>query len=146
MIEYTPYRNINRGYMKLNVWEKAIELYKLVWNIVKGAKIDFKLRSQISDAAQSVSSNIAEGYGRRSVNEYVQFLYIALGSLAETLTRTIGLKVTEQISEEQFHSIDVLHYEVENKLIRLIESLEKKKDDGTWINRVSENIEEYKAE
>ena len=146
MGEYTKYKNINRGYMKLQVWQKAIELYKLVWEIIVDAKIDYKLRAQIADSAQSTSSNIAEGYSRRSLNEYVQFLYIALASLSETLTRSVGLRTTGQISEQQFQRIDSLHYEVENKLLRLIESLEKKKDDGTWINRISEDVGEFKVE
>ena len=74
--------------MKLIVWQKAMELFELVWNIVFiEARIDFKLRSQIADAAQSIASNIAEGYGRRSVSEYIQFLYYVLGSMAETMTR-----------------------------------------------------------
>ncbi len=141
--EYTVRKNINRAYMKLDVWQLAIQLYKLIWQIVGDLKIDFKLRAQIFDAAQSVSSNIAEGYSRRSIKEYIQHLYIALGSLSETLTRIIGLNETNLISEVQFESIDVLHYELENKLLRLIESLERKKDDGTWINKISEEIAEY---
>jgi len=130
--------------MKLDVWQKSMQLSTLVWRIVyKENSIDFKLRAQIADAAQSVSSNIAEGYSRRSINEYLQFLYIALASLSETITRAIGLKETEQISENQFHEIDLLHYEVENKLWRLVESLEKKKEAGSWSNRVSDEEEKY---
>jgi four helix bundle protein len=73
--------------MTLRAWHKAIDLYKLVCKIVyTDSKIDFKLRAQIADAAQSVSSNIAESYSRRSINEYIQHIYIALGSLSETLT------------------------------------------------------------
>ncbi|MBI5215858.1 MAG: four helix bundle protein [Ignavibacteriae bacterium] len=143
MIEYTKLRNINRGYMKLDVWQKGIDLYKFVWDSTANKGIDFKLRSQIINSAQSVSSNISEGYCRKSVNEYVQFLYIGLGSLGETMTRMIGLKATNQIPESQFSEFDILHYEVENKMLRLIESLEKKKDDGTWISRISEDIPDY---
>lgn len=145
MISYTKKWNKNRGYMKLDVWIKAMELFKLVWKTVYvDFKIDFKLRAQISDAAQSVSSNIAEGYGRRSINEYIQFLYISISSLGETLTRLLGLKITTQISDERFQQIDELHFEVENKLLRLIESLEKKREEGNWIDRISENSTEYK--
>src|SRR5256885_9168487 len=107
-------RNNNRGYMNLIVWQKAIDLFELALRVsfVEG-KIDFKLRSQLVDAAQSVSANISEGYGRRSVNEYIQFLYYALGSMAETMTRAIGLKQTGQLSEPRFHQFDLLHYEIE---------------------------------
>ena len=140
----TDLRNKNRGYMKLIVWRKAVGLFDLVWNIAfREAKIDLKLRSQWVDAAQSVSANIAEGYGRRSVNEYIQFLYYALGSMAETMTRAVGLKQTQQISSERFQGFDVLHYEVENRLLRLLEKLEQKRDDADWIARIAEDPEEY---
>lgn len=133
--------------MKLRVWHKAIELYKLVCRIVyKDNKIEFKIRAQIADAAQSVSANISEGYSRRSINEYIQHLYIALGSLSETLTRAIALQVAEQITKEQFKEVDTLHYEVENNLWKLLERLEEKRDNGTWVTRVSENIDVHHPE
>lgn len=144
MYEYTKFRNKNRGYMKPEVWQKSVELYKLIWKTVYlEVKVEYKLRAQLVDAAQSISSNIAEGYCRRSIHEYIQFLYIALGSSSETLTRIIGLKTTAQITEAQFHEIDMLHYEVENKLIRLVESLESKRENGTWINRIADDSEDY---
>ena len=142
----TELRNKNRGYMKLIVWQKAMELFELVWKIAYvESKIDFKLRAQLGDAAQSISSNIAEGYGRRSINEYIQFLYYALGSLAETLTRAIGLNRTGQISDVRFHDLNLVHYEVENRLLRLIEKLEQKRDDGDWAARIAEDPEEYSS-
>jgi four helix bundle protein len=139
-------RNKNRGYMNLIVWQKAIELFQLVWKMTfEEGKIDFKLRSQIADAAQSISANIAEGYGRRSINEYIQYLYTALGSAAETLTRAIGLQQTKQISEPRFHDLNLLHYEMENRLLRLVEKLEQKREDADWIARITEDPEEYSA-
>jgi four helix bundle protein len=127
--------------MKLEAWHKAIELFKLIWKITfVDCKIDFKLRSQIVDSAQSVSANIAEGNSRRSINEYIQFLYTGLASLSETLTRAIGLKETAQISDAQFKQIDTLHYEAESKLINLIASLEIKRADGTWIDHISDSM------
>ena len=135
----TELRNKNRGYMKLIVWQKAIELFELVWAMVfTENKIDFKLRSQIADAAQS-----AEGYGRRSLTEYIQFLYYVLGSLAETMTRAIGLSQTRQIAEGRFHHVDLLYYEVETRLLRLIDKLQPKRGDENWIARIAEDPEEY---
>jgi four helix bundle protein len=140
----TELRNKNRGYMKLIVWQKAMSLFELVWKVTYvESKIDFKLRSQLADAAQSISANISEGYGRRSLNEYIQFLYYALGSMAETMTRAIGLKQTRQIPDARFHDVDLLHYEVENRLPRLIEKLEQKRDDEDWVARIAEDPEEY---
>jgi len=144
MVEYTKRRNKNRGYMKLDVWHKSIELYKLVCRIVYIEKrIEFKIRAQIADAAQSVPGNIAEGYCRRSINEYIQYLYIAAGSLGETLSRIISSQAADQITKDQFERVDILHYEVENKLLHLIESLEEKRDKGEWITRVSDDFGEY---
>jgi len=144
MKEYSVRRNLNRGYMKLDVWHKSVELYRVVWCLVNEAKLDFKLRSQIADAAQPVSANIAEGYSRRSINEYMQHLYISFASLSETLSRAIAFLEAGQITRPQFQELDVLHYEVENKLCHLPGSLEQKKGDGSWINKVSEETMEYK--
>lgn len=130
--------------MKLIVWQKSMRLFELVWDACfNETRIDFKLRSQIADAAQSISANISEGYGRRSINEYIQFLYYALGSLGETMTRAIGLKQTKQISDQRFREFDPLHDEVENRLSRLIEKLEQKRGDGDWIARIAEDPEDY---
>src|SRR5450756_692811 len=121
-MEYTKCRNLNRGYMKLDAWQRGMDLFALAFE-VSDCVSDFKLKSQFRDATQSVTANIAEGYGRRSLPEYLQYLYIAKGSLAESLTRAIGLQKVKIISPAIFESFDQLHYEVENKLLRLIESL-----------------------
>ena len=142
----TELRNKNRGYMNLIVWQKAMDLFELAWKMAYvEAKIDFKLRAQFADAVQSIAANISEGYGRRSVKEYLQFLYIALGSAGEAMTRAIGLNQTEQIPADRLREFDVLPYEVENCLLRLIEKLEQKRDDDDWIARISENPSEYDA-
>lgn len=130
-MEYTKRRNLNRGYMKLEAWQRGMDLFVRAFQLSTEVT-DFKLKSQFRDAAQSVSANISEGYGRRSLPEYLQYLYIAKGSLAETLTRAIGLKNVNLISDTDFEEFDKLHYEVENKLLRLIESLEAKRGTNEW--------------
>jgi len=132
-MEYTKRRNLNRGYMKLEAWRRGMDLFGMGFHLSR-CVTDLKLKSQLRDAAQSVSANIAEGYGRRSLPEYLQFLYIAKGSMAETLTRAIGFRNVKLISDKEFEELDALHYEVENKLLKLIESLESKRGDNTWNN------------
>ena len=117
--------------MKLEAWSRGMDLFTMCYQLSDKVN-DFKLKSQFRDAAQSVSANIAEGYGRRSLPEYLQFLYYAKGSLAEALTRGIGLQTASVISQNEFEGLDILHYEVENKLLRLIESLEAKRGAGEW--------------
>lgn len=137
-MDYTKRRNLNRGYMKLEAWSRGMDLFALCYQL-SGKVDDFKLKSQFRDAAQSVSANIAEGDGRRTLSEYLQFLYIAKGSLAETLTRAIGLQTVKVISPSEFEGLDTLHYEVENKLLRLIESLETKRGTGEWRDTLPPN-------
>ena len=94
--------------MNLIVWQKAMELFKLVWKTTfEESKIDFKLRAQVTAPAQSISANIAEGYGRRSVKEYIQFLCVAPGSEAEAMTRMMGLQGVQQVSETRFREFDL---------------------------------------
>lgn len=144
MSAYTDRYNINRGYMKLDVWRKSIMLFKLVNEYFSDKNsIPFKLKNQVLDSAQSISSNIAEGYCRRHLNEYIQYLYIALGSTGETMTRIIGLKTIEFINDKEFEDFDSLHYEVENKLLALLKSLEKKRDNKEWSDRINEDQTEY---
>lgn len=119
--------------MKLEAWQRGMDLFVMAFRLSNGVG-DFKLKSQFRDAAQSVSANIGEGYGRRSLPEYLQYLYTAKGSLAETLTRAIGFKNVALISDGDFEEFDKLHYEVENKLLRLIESLEAKRGTNEWCD------------
>ena len=130
-MEYTKRRNLNRGYMKLEVWQRGMDLFDLAFQLA-GSVGDFKLKPQFTDAAQSVAANVAEGYGRRTLPEYLQFLYYAKGSLGETLTRACGLLRGKLVPATGFEDLDRLHYEVENKLLALISSLETKRGDHTW--------------
>jgi four helix bundle protein len=124
--------------MKLEVWQRGMDLFALAFRIAMPLT-DWKLKSQFTDAAQSVSANIAEGYGRRSLPEYLQFLYTAKGSLAEALTRAAGLWQVKLISNASWGVFDQLHYEVENKLLHLISSLESKLPTQTWQHTLPHN-------
>ena len=76
--------NKNRGYMRLIVWQKALELFTLACAMVpKDRHLDFKLRSQLLDSVQSISANIAEGYSRAARKDRGRFFEYALGSARE---------------------------------------------------------------
>jgi len=80
-----------QSYRDLMVWQKAIELAVLAYRLTEGfpRREIYGLASQMRRAGVSVPSNIAEGYGRASRREYLQFLSIAQGSLKELETQTI---------------------------------------------------------
>jgi four helix bundle protein len=129
----TERRNINRGYRKLIVWQDAAELYVLTCKIFK--KFQFELRRVASNQIASVDSvhrNIAEGYCRRTLNEYLQSLNIALGSLGESVSAVHVYRQADQISDQEFEAWDSLAYKLENGMKKLIESLQYKRQEGGW--------------
>ncbi len=134
-------RNINRGFKKLRVWQDAISLYILAYTIF--SKFPFELKKVAAnsiDAAHSISRNIAEGYSRRSIKEYLNHLNIALGSCGELHSCYESFKRAEQITIEEYERLDGLHYKVENALLKLIESLQKKQQSGHWEDSLHTNL------
>jgi len=75
----------------LDVWNAAMELVTNIYKLTKSFPKDelYGLTSQMRRSAVSVPSNIAEGAARKSKAEFIQFLYIALGSLSELETQLI---------------------------------------------------------
>lgn len=82
------------GYENLKVWQLSIDLVTNVYLQVKllPQEETYALSDQIRRSAVSVPSNIAEGSSRNSKKEYVQFLYIALGSICELETQLLIAK------------------------------------------------------
>ena len=70
---------------ELEVWQRARALAARVYRLTHGERFsrDFGLRDQIQRAAVSIVSNIAEGFGRRSNNQFIQFLE-RYGNLTQT--------------------------------------------------------------
>jgi len=128
-------KNRNRGYQKLAVWKDAIKYYTLTCDVFRSFPFELKrVSSQQIASADSVHRNIAEGYCRRSIKEYLNFLNISLGSLGESVSGLFGYRKAKQISEVQFEKLDALSYKLENGLLKLVESLERKRDRGDWID------------
>lgn len=83
-----------KSYKELIVWQKSIKLVKEVYKVTYQFPRSelYGLSSQMRRAAISIPSNIAEGYSRRNLKEYIQFLHIAYGSSAELETQLIIAK------------------------------------------------------
>jgi four helix bundle protein len=126
-------KNINRGFKKLRVWQDAISLYILACKVFINFPFELKKSAANSiDAAHSISRNISEGYCRRSLKEYLNHLNFALGSSGEFHSCIVSFKEAGQISDEEYEQLDKIHYKVENELLKLIKSLQKKQKDQTW--------------
>ena len=97
---------MGKSYKDLIVWQKSYTLCTEVYNVTKLLPKDeqFGLTSQIRRCAVSIPSNIAEGQQRNNKREFVQFLGIAKGSLAELETQLslandiYGLEVTAHLT------------------------------------------------
>ena len=78
-----------RSYRELVVWQKAMDLVELVYNITRDWPKEeiYGLTSQIRRGVVSVPSNIAEGQGRTSTREFLHHLSMAYGSLCEVETQ-----------------------------------------------------------
>ena len=133
----TNYRNKNRGYQQLRVWQDAIQLYVLTCPVFRNFPFELKkVASQAIASADSVHRNIAEGYCRRSLKEYLYHLNIGLGSLGESVSGIIAYRAADQISQAHFDQLNDLSFKLENGLLKLVESLETKQETGDWIDHL----------
>ena len=80
-----------KHYKDLLIWQRSMGLTKLVYQLTKSFPADerYGLISQLRRAAVSIPSNIAEGQARKGTSEFLQFLSIATGSLAELETQLL---------------------------------------------------------
>ncbi len=126
-------RNINRGFRQLRVWNDAVELYVLTCSLLSKAPFELKKTfGNCIDCCHSISRNVAEGYCRKSIKEYLQFLNIALGSSGEYHSSIYIFYKANQLTQEEYEELDKLHYKTENGSIQLIKSLQKKMKGGDW--------------
>ncbi|MFC1818269.1 four helix bundle protein [Thermodesulfobacteriota bacterium] len=117
-----------KNFKELKVWEKAyqlcLDLYKATAEFPNEEK--YGLSSQMRRSAISIPSNIAEGYGRKTIPDYVRCLYIAYGSTCELETQTLLSGDLNYLNKADQSSLLEKIKEVERMLMALIKSLENK--------------------
>lgn len=114
----------------LEVWQLSIKLVTDIYQITEQfpAKERYRLIDQICRAVVSIPANIAEGSARKSTREFIRFLAIALGSLAELRTYLVIAKDLNYLS---FAQCDMLNPKVAllgKKMHALYRALENKND------------------
>ncbi|MEL6615029.1 MAG: four helix bundle protein [Bacteroidota bacterium] len=116
-----------QSFEDLRVWQEAVALCERVYAVTRSFPDDerFGLTSQLRRATVSVSSNIAEGWGRGSRSDYARFLRIARGSLFEVKTQLVIAErvgfLTPKASGEAQRHVD----QVRRMLHGLVRSLER---------------------
>lgn len=108
-----------KTYKDLLIWQNGILLAEHAYMLTNELPIEeiYSLTSQIKRSAVSISSNIAEGYGRNSTKSYVNFLKIARGSLYELETQLILAEKFNYISNKTLLNDVFLEIEVESKML-----------------------------
>ena len=116
------------GYEDLAVWNRAVDFAVRVIDAVENISTDrkhFRLLEQIEASSTSIAMNLAEGKGRFSRKEFIQYCYIARGSLYETITLLEIFKRKNWISEETFSSLKSEGIEIASMIKGLINAIDK---------------------
>ncbi|MBP7257546.1 MAG: four helix bundle protein [Chitinophagales bacterium] len=116
------------SYKNLIVWQKAIEFVTVIYKTTKLFPSDekFNLITQINRAVISVPVNIAEGYGRESSKNYLQFLRISRGSILELETLLLISKNLNYLPIEDYEKLTENLNEISKLLQGLIKSIQNK--------------------
>ncbi|MDP2948071.1 MAG: four helix bundle protein [Chloroflexota bacterium] len=115
------------GYRQLRAWQKADDLACAIFQLGESVPTSPRwLVSQVTRAAISTPANIAEGYSRGSLREYLHHLSIARGSLAETEYYLHFMQKTGIIDSSAYSWLGSLYGETASLLYALIRSLSKK--------------------
>ncbi len=112
-------------FKNLLVWQQAHELTLEIYRVTRFFPEEerFGLLSQIRRAVVSVESNIAEGNARNTTKDFLQFLYVARGSLAEIEAQLLIAKDLGYICPSEHVKIDSLRLSINKLLNLLIKSL-----------------------
>lgn len=112
-------------YRDLVVWQRSMELVAHVYGLTKQLPKEetFALSNQLRRAVVSIPSNIAEGYGRNSKQDYLRFLNIARGSKNEVETQLQICLMLDYLRPEDAAEAQVLCAEVGKMLNALIHSI-----------------------
>lgn len=114
------------AYKDLQVWQKSMSLVTNVINLIDNLETDrkhYRLFEQLEASATSIPMNIAEGKGRESKKDFIRFLYIARGSIYETLTLLEIFLRLGWISQASFSNLEQDSIEIIRMLKGLINAL-----------------------
>lgn len=118
---------MGKPHQKLDVWKRAINFVEQIYKITSSFPSDerFGLTSQMRRAAVSIPSNVAEGAARNSYKEFINFLHISQGSIAELETQLIISKNLLFLEPQTEEALLKELVEISRMIIGLQKSLRK---------------------
>ncbi len=126
--ELSPTSDILFSFEGLEVWQKAVDFAKRIMDLSEGIEANHnhsRLIEQLEASSASVALNIAEGKGRYTKKDLIQFLYHARGSLYETITLITIFHKNNWINEDQVNEIKQFADEIGKMLSSLIAAIRK---------------------
>lgn len=119
---------MGKNFEDLKVWQRSVDFVADVYGVTLAFPPDGKygLTSQIRRAAVSIASNIAEGSARDTDKDFIRFLFMARGSLAEVKTQLI---IAQRIGFVRNSELDIMLRKIE-EISRMISGLRKSMETG----------------
>lgn len=116
-----------RDFTDLRIWQQSREWSKNIFVCTKRDlfKADRRLVTQINDSSESVMSNIAEGFGRGTQGEFVQFLGYSLGSLDETRSHLAAAHDRGYLGKDEYEELSKFGTGIRRQTVAFISSMVK---------------------
>ncbi|MDD5496803.1 MAG: four helix bundle protein [Candidatus Omnitrophica bacterium] len=105
----------------IKTWQEARVLANMVFNFIRESRMlrrEYRFKAQLTSSSVSIMANIAEGFSRKSNKEFIQFLFIAKGSVSELQSHIYLASDQGFLLKEKFYEI----YRQSDKVARLISS------------------------
>lgn len=111
-----------KEFTDLYTWQKGHQLVLKIYQLIQKfpAHEKYSLSDQIKRAAVSITSNIAEGFGRQGIKEKIQFYFLANGSITEVKNQLLIAKDVGYISSQDYQAVHNLLMDTHRLLLALI--------------------------
>jgi len=128
-----------KHFTELLIWQRAREWSKAIFFLTQAEpfRSDRRLVEQVNDSSESVMSNIAEGFGRGTQGEFIQFLGYALGSLNETQSHLTAAYDRQYIPRERYAELFEEGSEIRKMTIAFIKSMVM---DGSGVKNIRKRV------
>ncbi|MEO2091234.1 MAG: four helix bundle protein [Gemmataceae bacterium] len=128
-----------RTFTELLIWQRARQWSKAIHLLTRRSafKADRRLVIQINDSSASVMANIAEGFGRGTQGEFVQFLGYALGSLNETQSHLTAAYDREYVTRDEYAELFQVGTEIRKMTVGFVNAMVM---DGSGVKNVRKRV------